>query len=427
MESNSDKILRDKLKGIELPYEPKAWMEMEQMLDKKKERKGFFMWWLGAAMLFSFALLIGHTYLQHEPTTPAVTSINKSAPLDKTNNNESISSQQQLTLTAPNKILANEKVSRSAFENNNLKNNATRINHTKFVAPQNRHVKKESAKNNSSNNYKSFPVSKNSDENLAGSLVNNTGYASISSIEIIKINQLDEMKESEEIKMEKADDQDVLLPKTKKKIFQYSLGAIANITATTLGNQHPGFFYSVPSYAVGATHQFTFINRIAITNSLEFSQTSFSVNHPSAPDFGTAPDSYVSKITEIDIPIGIKVYAVAKKKFRFYLESGIINHIKVKEVLQFSSNPYGPFTANANADQLSFPTSGPGPLATDFSINKSSRYYASLYAKAGVEFLARKQWVIFAEPLFYMSLGKIGVQNKNKYNTGLGTGFRYQF
>jgi len=37
MENNSDKQMRDKLKGLELPYDPQAWEQMEAMLDKKKK------------------------------------------------------------------------------------------------------------------------------------------------------------------------------------------------------------------------------------------------------------------------------------------------------------------------------------------------------------------------------------------------------
>src|SRR4051812_11315651 len=50
MENNfSDKQMRDKLKGIEAPYDPKAWGQMESMLDEKKERRPAFWWWFGGA------------------------------------------------------------------------------------------------------------------------------------------------------------------------------------------------------------------------------------------------------------------------------------------------------------------------------------------------------------------------------------------
>src|SRR6185369_10444692 len=63
----------------------------------------------------------------------------------------------------------------------------------------------------------------------------------------------------------------------------------------------------------------------------------------------------------------------------------------------------------------------------DFSINKAKRYYASFYASAGLELVAKKHFVFFTEPMFYMSLQKIGVQDKRKYNFGLSGGFRYKF
>ncbi|MES2620072.1 MAG: hypothetical protein V4615_04400 [Bacteroidota bacterium] len=57
MENNSDKQLRDKLKGIEPPFDPKAWENMEVMLDKKKKRRGFF--WLWAGGIAASLLLVG--------------------------------------------------------------------------------------------------------------------------------------------------------------------------------------------------------------------------------------------------------------------------------------------------------------------------------------------------------------------------------
>ena len=44
MESNSDKEMRDKLRGVELPFDPKAWEQMDAMLEKDRKPKIFF--WL---------------------------------------------------------------------------------------------------------------------------------------------------------------------------------------------------------------------------------------------------------------------------------------------------------------------------------------------------------------------------------------------
>ena len=247
------------------------------------------------------------------------------------------------------------------------------------------------------------------------------------------------------------------LPKKKKKIFNYSLGVLANVTGTTLGkkynnpnvpiNNGPIYFSATPSYMVGLTHDFLFINRIAISNSILYSQTSFKVYQPKTVSFAVAPTSYTSRISELAIPIGIKVYPVVKNNFRFYINTGIINHIKLKETFSYTmpDTIYNNPTSTPNfADQSIFPvetafesnnkyadgltTANGGEASTnDFSINNAKRYYASFDAGAGFEYIAKKHFILFAEPTFNMSLQKIGVQDKRKYNLGLSIGFRYQF
>ena len=140
------------------------------------------------------------------------------------------------------------------------------------------------------------------------------------------------------------------------------------------------------------------------------------------------------------IPIGIKAYAVSKSKFRFYLTAGIINHIKLKETFSYhyvnNNNMIGIGSGNLPS-QTQF-TQDPAPYANslgyasyystaDYSINQAKRYYVSFYASAGTEFIVQRHFVLFTEPLFYMALQKVGIQEKYKYNLGLTGGFRYQF
>ena len=70
---------------------------------------------------------------------------------------------------------------------------------------------------------------------------------------------------------------------------------------------------------------------------------------------------------------------------------------------------------------------GNGSGTKDFSLNSARRYYTSFYASAGFEYIVKKHFIFFTEPMFYMSLNKIGLQEKRKYNLGVNGGFRYQF
>lgn len=242
-------------------------------------------------------------------------------------------------------------------------------------------------------------------------------------------------------------EEDVLL-KQKKKIFNYSLGCIAGVSFVTVGKQDWNTnrrLFPSPTYTVGLTNDFLFAQRAAITTGVVFSQTSFIISKPKT----TLPDNrmiyYTSKITELDIPIGIKIYPVVKNNFRFYINTGIINHIRLKETFTYTvsndtvvpnsfvslsdvvtlpaETAFG--SNNKSADALS--AAGGEASTNDFSINNAKRYYASFYAGAGFEYVAKKHFLLFAEPMFYMSLQKIGVQDKRKYNFGLTGGFRYQF
>ncbi len=275
--------------------------------------------------------------------------------------------------------------------------------------------------------------------------------------EILELNTLQAdllTAKNPEVSLEKAGEgEDELLPKQKQKIFNYSIGVAANITGTTLGKQttnpgaqkNAGLFYNRLGYMVGFTHDFLFVNRIAITNSILYSQTSFDVLKPKSENYPVMLTYYTSKISELAIPVGLKLYPVVKHNFKMYVSAGIINHIKFKETFDYSVrtdtlfNTYVP----SSTDQF-FPTENsfePGtkshdvlsgvasaPATTDdFSLNKSKRYYTSFYAAAGVEYIAKNHFILFCEPMFYMSLQKIGVQDKRKYNVGGTGGFRYQF
>lgn len=62
-----------------------------------------------------------------------------------------------------------------------------------------------------------------------------------------------------------------------------------------------------------------------------------------------------------------------------------------------------------------------------FSVNNAKRYYTSFYAATGVEYILKRRWVLFTEPMFFMGLQRIGRQERTKYNIGVSGGFRYQF
>ncbi len=477
MKSNDDKLIREKLAGNEFPFEPQAWAQMEAMLDEKKKRRGFFWWWTGgiaAVLLLTIGTIGWGLYLlkEDEEITEIMFSNNaETVPTEtKSGNYELQNANYEKTeeTTMQNSSTNNSEVRSKKQEKNTVTNLAARSTFVQTDGSNEMNNQKRIARNKSekiSGETSSAYLSKRHHQRSNVLTIENP-FAS----EVEMLNTATQKSLAENISMgrseasllhsvskyaepgfEKTENDE--LPKQKKKIFNYSLGVMANVSGTTIGKQTSGnLFYNQPSYMAGITHDFLFVNRVAITNSVLFSQTSFEVTTPITVSFPRQPLNYSSKITELAIPVGIKVYPVVKNHFRFYVSAGIINHIKLKEsfvynmpqdTLQVNSTPptFDLFTNSSPPTQTDFTGSGfpyekvstNGLNSTeyvntnDFSINSAKRYYASFYSNAGVEYVAQKHWIIFAEPQFHFSLHKIGVQDKRKYNVGVTAGFRYTF
>lgn len=505
MENSSYKQIREKLSSAEFPFDPQAWEQMEAMLDEKKKRRGFFWWWTGriaAVLLLSIGMLGWGVYLMNEddkqvveiadgrPQTAAENDSdeNKLATLssrDETQDERSSTKQENtntpVTLESYKNANSNKQEQNIEAKSKNKKQkaeaNSKAVTSSRFKSEEDNHStvliksnphhprgnvfsvkvvsttkhknKTQTTRNSQLLTRNQQPVTpiQNEIEMLNAAALRNNSTAE----NILLARREAEFLQSGSNKTETGFDkkEEDVVPKKKKQIFHYSLGVLANVTGTTLGSQpgnepeRPPLFCSTPSYMVGFTHDFLFLNRVALANSILFSQTSFEVYYPKTIDISRTPSSYTSHITELTIPIGIKVYAVVKNNFRFYINAGIINHIKLKETFEYTfAADTAPSALTALADQFTFPsqtnfapeaasinkTASANANGTEnFSINYSKRYYTSFHASAGFEFITKKHFVLFAEPTFYMSLQKIGVQEKRKYNLGLSGGFRYRF
>lgn len=475
MENSSDKFLKNKLSNQEFPFDPQAWEQMEALLDKKKKRRVFFWWWTGgaAALLLLLTAIAGleinRSQKQNDPTGYSVN-------YQQAENNEVSQSKQKTASNTENKeqragnqhVATNKKPSPENKEGNRHSHQAATT-----VRGQDRFLHQQTKASKTKGHLTRIEKGKQAhrpiqpptaSRNLTAYQTELDGLNGISAKQNYttanftlprnEMKELNRISENAVIGFEKQEEQ--TLPKNKKKVFNYSLGVLANVSGSTLGNQpvnqpqRPALFYKTPSYMLGLTHDFLFVNRVALSNSILFSQTSFKVYQPKSESFANPPITYTSHITEMAISVGLKVYPVLANKFRFYISTGIINHIKLKETFEYTaltdSNANLSSTLNLSADGF-FPTQtnfgskenaydalNTGGLSNtishstrDFSINKAQRYYTSFYAGAGFEYVTRKRFVVFGEPSFYMSLQKIGIQEKRKYNLGLNAGFRYRF
>ena len=449
MAINSDKQLRDKLSNQEFPFDPQAWEQMQALLDKKKKRRGFFWWWTGglaAVLLLSVGTLGWGLYLMEEDDKQmeeiaAVRNTEFGVRNSKVNAGTTSLSEQETQDGNTKSEIRNTKLNRATAtlnEPSNANRQLSTANKKQKRENRNSTYETRNAKLNTANATLNEPSTANRQLLTANSkpetaFTQQEGFILSRQEASLLASRSDNTETAFDKKEEDA------LPKQKKKIFNYSLGVLTNVSGTTLGKQ-TNLFDKTPSYAAGLTHEFLFVNRVALTNSVLFAQTSFTVYQPKAIDFAKTPLSYTSHIISIDIPVGIKVYPVVKGNFRFYINTGIVNHIKLKETFTYVPAPDTVYNANVIPPNTNFPdqtnfngvsadvlsTTGSNSTA-DFSINRAKRYYASYYASAGFEYLAGGHWLIFGEPTFNMSLQKIGVQDKRKYNIGLNAGLRYTF
>ncbi len=449
MAINSDKQLRDKLSNQEFPFDPQAWEQMEALLDKKKKRRGFFWWWTGglaAVLLLSVGTLGWGLYLMEEDDKQmeeiaAVRNTEFGVRNSKMNAGTTSLSEQETQDGNTKSEIRNTKLNRATAtlnEPSNANRQLSTANKKQKRENRNSTYETRNAKLNTANATLNEPSTANRQLSTANSkpetaFTQQEGFILGRQEASLLASRSDNTETAFDKKEEDA------LPKQKKKIFNYSLGVLTNVSGTTLGKQ-TNLFDKTPSYAAGLTHDFLFVNRVALTNSVLFAQTSFTVYQPKAIDFAKTPLRYTSHIISIDIPVGIKVYPVVKGNFRFYINTGIVNHIKLKETFTYVPAPDTVYNANVIPPNTNFPdqtnfngvsadvlsTTGSNSTA-DFSINRAKRYYASYYASAGFEYLAGGHWLIFGEPTFNMSLQKIGVQDKRKYNIGLNAGLRYTF
>lgn len=504
MESNADKQLREKLKGVEYPFDPQAWEQMEAMLDEKKKRRGFFWWWFGgiAAALLITAGTIGYgLWLMGEEDRIARAEYAQEQELsesEKAVGSEQLavsSSEEQMVKSKEQLANDNEEERAKGREQNENSNKEQLINGKEQKASGkektvNSKGQETNNKQRTANNKQQTKTSPAAKQNRKGNqqqrtkevleqLASNEANYSNSSVqtesatpavpvsatqkeEALSLNTMYALLNGKDDALNTDKKEEGKLPK-KKKWFTYSIGPMANVTGTILSNpfavdsnaRNRSAFSKGASFMAGFQQEFLFVDRIALTTGFLYSQTSFNVPRTNLDNvYSRPPLAYTCNISEMNITTGIKANLVAKSNVRFYVHTGFIHHIKLTEKFTYTyptdtvptniwngsnvvNNSTGfPTQTNFNGntgyeaaqyDMLSGVTKSTLVDTEPFSVNNAKRYYASFYAATGVEYILKRRWVFFTEPMFFMGLQRIGIQERTKYNVGVSGGFRYQF
>lgn len=441
MENNGDDLLRQKLNSIEPAFDAQAWQQMEAMLERKKKRRGLIWWWFSGAAAGMLLLVGVASYWQQKNKTPnerELTAVSKRSSVDE--------------YSDKNKT-AEKKVNNTATTNQTESANALQSKQTipteqKIAAKRiSNHKRNEAAKSSTASTQKSSIASavnatiKQKEDQVAGLTIPTprllTAHAELLYASLLK-------SSTEELTTLTASDEEVMVPRKKKPIVQYSAGVSGGISFSTMQHVDPtsdyrqqAFTHKTPSWSVGFTNDILFVNRVAISTGIMYAQTSFTIS-PILDNYPTGVSAYRSDIKELHIPVGVKVYPYRNQKVGVYINTGFLNHIKLRE--NFSYQAIQPSLATGVQDVTNglptfndFSSTGIESATNNpalfnagidrFSIARGNRYYASYYVHAGVEAIFRKRIIVFAEPSFTLSLAT--AQEMRKYNVGMVTGFRF--
>jgi hypothetical protein len=403
MENKSDKLLRDKLKGVEFPFDEKSWQQMEQMLDGKKKTRGFFFWWLnGIAALL--VLGVGGYFLFYSDYRPQTidgsnqqiavvkenASDNEQQPAaniedekSNLNNSASITDEKQAPVSKtisenfgsniPQRNTSKNELNRTNNIHSNSISQHSLVNKTKQSADyltareknaedvfaanipsKNSEVTDKQTINTQSNNIEPVAEIMSNDEAANETLIFQDEIEEINNVATINEHTIDEQTTNEQqqedsISSEKENEESITKPKKKK--FQYSLGVIG-AAAATIGRTYS----DKPSYFAGFINDFLFFKRFALTTGFAYSNTSFTKVDPISELYEIPPIEYSSVISELMIPVGVKIYPVSLQHFRMYVHGGIINHIKLKETFEYIKPPVEPNPPAPTFEATDFPT-----------------------------------------------------------------------
>ena len=433
MERNlNDKQLREKLQSAEYSFDPKAWEQMDAMLDSKSKTKIVPWWWSAAALLVISIGVAVCTYRGTEQSPALISAgIKTSSPkIDNTTQqtttgkvSTSISTSEMVsapseTRTNTDPIISTHSDSkrdqRSAYSPLQVAavddNNHDKIAHTD--APTDTRADKES-------NTKRSPAP-----------------------ESININTL----KAEEIALSTAGSLSLAstpesgsetIPSAHfkhKTPIKYSLGIVGNLSEGFISKTYS----DKPSWSLGLCEELRVGKYLGITTGLLYSESNFMINKPKYPsDALIYPTRYESHIRQVNIPLGAKLYPYSHRNLRLSIGAAYVSHIKLKEsfsyqLQQFPSQTvsiYDPYYSIVPPSSSRNPNQTPvSKSATDyFSLANGHTYYGSVAVTMGIDYSISKHFVLSAEPALDISLAKVVKQDVHLYSPGLNVSFKYGF
>lgn len=445
-ENPNDKALREKLLSAEYAYDPGAWAAMEQLMERKKKR-GLLWWWLSSgavavALLVSAGVYIYTSYTGQDAHSSrvmaAVSSSQQASEPNGTTLYPANSGEARNNLTVP--AAQSASISKFSITAESKKVTKTQANNTvdQFIPFEKSH--KRQTKTTRQGNKRSGAVAATN-----GNLAEGTSVPVLNAEDILYPTSLELLNQTEERTISgKEEDAQTIPARHKHHIaLSYSLGVESGAFVSYAHKTFSG----TPTWSTGISQQFNISKYFAITNSILYSEVNFKINNPAYPaNQYNDLNSYQSKIKELAIPIGIKVYPYSSRHIRISAGVSYVQHIKLNEAFSYQLTPKAPpatMTPIATAD---FPVNNSfqpensvesltnfgsqipnGKLMEYYSLGNGQRYYGGMMYTVGIDILLPHRISISAEPAMRMSIGKIRMQNSRAFDIGMNAGLKYTF
>jgi hypothetical protein len=419
-----DKILREKLRNYNAPFDDNAWNKMELMLRQKKNRRYFAWWWWGGTTLaavfaaLSLFVLVPKQELYNGANKP-FTLAQKSHELQQIQKTESAKSVE----TQSNNLVAlstSRAIHNTGDANNQVeKSGRQRATHATFKNSAFTQPTKQCLKNDQ-HHPSVFNAHQLSEEPFYP--INHSLLSTLAPNAAVQLTSA-----SNQLSLQcEQDENSVLLP-VKKKKYRYELGVNSGVFAVALNKN----FMHQPSWFLGVQEAYRFGKYIAFTDGFYYSQTSLSQQFPSTDSIADLK-KFSNKFHALTLALGVNVYPVSSSKIDWYLGAGLFNNFKVNEAISYDVD-YQKTTFDNLGNIVPVTNLNSGSLESAISEAELKKgygtkfYTANLYASTGIEAKIYKGLRFNAGVQYQLGLFKTVDKQSHPHFVGGELGLRYRF
>ncbi len=472
MQSDFDKLLKDKLRGYEADFNPTDWQKMETLLPEKP-KKPYRLLALLLLFLGIGGLLVGTGEFKKGNNAAVIAQENSSANSNENGDTE-FKNENAVNSIEEKKSALNSEIETSDTNEQNQVAGSSGKTKNEFVkqsddvrAPSSASVRRGEVviKKKSSSDEKNNKVSNDSQKTssrkktgISNSYEANYRQSYYSSAENLKENQVKNennietisalasiesdfisLTEEEKIFVERTALSDDALPKhkLKKQIVTFALGGGAGINFSFTDATR----WTKPGYTVDVAQEIMFINRIGIAFTQGYSVRNYDGGQYPCPS-GTidCPYSYNSAVRSIDFGVDLKANLIHKAKWNWYVKAGITNTVKLKEEFTYSYPqtdtiipptlpPQTNFNGGSFNEAMQDNSSGinNSTYPPDLTISGVKRNHIALHSATGFDVALNSKLQLQVETGYSLTQATVGVDDRRLHSIGVNGRLFYRF